>query len=94
MPIISGKDMNREGILGRFGRTEQLAGLRRVVLDDGKARSLRAVDFRTGVGLNFTVLLDRGLDISRAEFQGAPLSSNEEISDFDSGFPLPGIGEV
>lgn len=94
MPIIFGKDTNREGILARVGRIKQLAGLRPIVLDGGKAKSLPAVDFRTGEGLNFTVLIDRGLDISRAEFQGPPLSSKEEISDFEGGLHLSGIGEV
>jgi hypothetical protein len=32
-----------------------------------------AADFRTGSGLNFTVLPDRGLDIAYAEFNGQPL---------------------
>ncbi|MFP6725056.1 MAG: aldose 1-epimerase family protein [Candidatus Poribacteria bacterium] len=34
---------------------------------------MQAVDFQTGSGFNYTVLPDRGMDISYAEYQGIPL---------------------
>lgn len=52
----------------------QLADIRLVTLDDGPERGVRAAQCRTGGGLAFTVLLDRGLDIGAADFNGIPLA--------------------
>ncbi|HNS50225.1 MAG TPA: aldose 1-epimerase family protein [Anaerolineae bacterium] len=61
--------------LGRFTSTlDQLAGVRLAELSDGRARGMRVADAWTGSGLRFSVLLDRGLDIGAAEFQGVPLA--------------------
>jgi hypothetical protein len=42
-------------------------------LTDGRAAAIRAVDFRTTRGLEFTVLLDRAMDISEARYKGMSL---------------------
>ena len=52
----------------------QIAGVRTSVLDDGKGRGIRVADIYNGSGLEFTVLLDRGMDIGRASFKGVPLA--------------------
>ncbi len=51
-----------------------MCGIRPVTLADGPERGVRAADVRTGDGLNFTVLLDRGMDIGPAEYRGIPLA--------------------
>ena len=61
-------------ILERIGSMEQLAGARRFVFGEGWAKGTEAIDVRTGSGLNFTVLPDRGMDIAWAEFRGINLS--------------------
>jgi hypothetical protein len=52
----------------------QLGGMDRYVIDDGAGRGVRAVCFETGAGLNFRVLVDRGLDIDLASFNGRSLA--------------------
>jgi hypothetical protein len=52
----------------------QIAGIRLVELADGKERGVRAAEIKTGSGFNFTVLIDRGLDISTAEYNGKALA--------------------
>ncbi len=51
----------------------QIARVRESVLNDGRGRGIRIVDFKNGAGLDFTVLLDRGMDIEEASFKGIPL---------------------
>jgi len=54
----------------RAGRLSQVGGTRHYELSDGRSRGVRAIDVDTGGGLQFTVLPDRGLDISRCSFRG------------------------
>ena len=57
----------------RIGHLSQIGGLKQYVLSDGRAAGIRAVDFRTARGLEFTVLLDRAMDISEARYKGMSL---------------------
>lgn len=57
----------------RIGHASQLGGIKCYTLTDGRAEGIRAVDFRTARGLEFSVLLDRGMDISEARYQGVSL---------------------
>lgn len=41
---------------------------------DGTGRGLRVADVRSGSGLRFSVLLERGMDISPAAYKGMPLA--------------------
>ena len=60
--------------VGKFvGDISQIAGVRHYELLDGKRRGTRAVDFWTGSGLQFTVVVDRCMDISAASFNGLSL---------------------
>jgi hypothetical protein len=56
-----------------IGVISQVCGVRRAVLDDGPARGMRAFDVRTGGGLTFTVLPDRGLDIGWCHYNDIPI---------------------
>ena len=40
-----------------------------MTLGDGVERGIRLLEFRTGTGLRFTVLVDRALDIADCEYQ-------------------------
>jgi len=52
----------------------QLGGIRPVAFQDGPEAGVRALEFRTGAGLAFTVLSDRCMDVGLAEIDGVPLS--------------------
>jgi len=56
-----------------IGDMSQVAGIKSYKFLDGKSNGVRAVDFYTGTGLNFTVVLDRCLDISNASYGGRSL---------------------
>ena len=55
---------------GRVGDLRQFASVRRITLDDGAERGVRALAFSTGGGLDFWVLSDRSLDIGPLWWRG------------------------
>lgn len=73
MPKLYGKAFTKRDLLRHIGDISQVGGVKRYWLGEGKAAGTEAVDFRTGSGLNFTVLPGRGMDISFAEYRGTPL---------------------
>ena len=70
----SGDPLTRRELLRRVGRLEQVAGIEPFAFDDGPSRGVRALRFRTGSGLSFDVLPDRGMDLGFAEYGGTPLA--------------------
>jgi hypothetical protein len=62
--------MNRNEMMQYVGNQTQLGGARHYELTDGWGRNLRAIDVNSGSGLFYTVLPDRGMDISLASFKG------------------------
>src|SRR5260370_41184927 len=74
MPQLSGPRWSRAELMRRLGRLEQAAGVRLVTLGDGLGRGVRVLEFRTGSGFAFDVLVDRCFDVGRCEFGGQPLS--------------------
>ena len=65
--------MKREETLRYIGNQDQAGGSRHYTLSDGWGRNLRAIDINTGSGLQYTVLPDRGMDISLARYKGINL---------------------
>ncbi|MCJ7662215.1 MAG: aldose 1-epimerase family protein, partial [Anaerolineales bacterium] len=63
---IGGKAYTREQVLERVGQIRQLGGTRHIVLDEGRAKGVSAIDVNTGSGFQFSIIPDRGLDISAA----------------------------
>jgi hypothetical protein len=55
------------------GDLRQIASVRRIVLDDGPERGVRALAFSTGGGLDFWLLADRSLDVGPLWWRGAQL---------------------
>jgi hypothetical protein len=55
------------------GDLRQVASVRRIVLDDGPERGVRALAFSTGGGLDFWVMADRSLDIGTLSWRGVQL---------------------
>jgi hypothetical protein len=74
MVRLYGQELSREQVLARMGGLDQIAGVRRIRLEDGPEDGVSAVEVRTGGGLSYTVLPSRALDISAAECDGIPLS--------------------
>jgi hypothetical protein len=74
MPALFGKNIDREKLLESVGDISQICGIDSFTYDDGMAKGVRALEFRTGSGLRFTVLPDRGLDIYHAEYMSVPLN--------------------
>lgn len=74
MVQLFGRSWTRHELERYAGNIDQLGGVRLGLLDDGKARGMRTAHFETGSGLAFTVLMDRGMDIGSARFQGASLA--------------------
>ena len=71
---LFGKPLTKRELRRRTGRFEQVAGITPLVFDDGPSRGMRALRFRTGGGLAFDVLPDRGMDLAAAEYRGIQLA--------------------
>ena len=74
MASLFGAEHSKTDLLRRVGDMSQVAGIRMGELADGPGRGVRTADFRTGSGLAFTALLDRGLDILWADYRGTSLA--------------------
>lgn len=59
-----------------------------MVLEDGLERGIRMLEFRSGTGLRFTVLVDRALDIADCDYRGMAIGWHSP-----SGFRHPGLHE-
>ena len=65
--------MKRNELHHYIGNQAQLGGARHYVLADGRSRNLRGIDINSGSGLQYTILPDRGMDISLASYKGINL---------------------
>lgn len=74
MAKIYGREYTKRELMKRVGDISQLAGARLSTLEYGKAKGVAAVDVKTGSGLGFTILPDRGMDIAWADYKGMALS--------------------
>ena len=74
MANLFNRSWARTELLNYVGDLSQIAGIKLSEWADGSERGLRVADFRTGSGLAFTVLLDRGMDIGPAWYKGMPLA--------------------
>ncbi len=68
------KNLTRKEILRRCGNPAQLANVRKIAYMDGNAKGMGAMEVKTGSGLRFTVLEDRGLDLYEMEYKGINIS--------------------
>jgi hypothetical protein len=80
--------MSRRALAERTGALSQFAGVRLMTLGDGVERGVRQLEFRTGTGLRFTVLIDRAMDIAECEHSGRAVGWHSP-----SGFRHPGLHE-
>ncbi len=73
----------------RVGDLRQWASVRRIALDDGAERGVRALAFSTGGGLDFWALSDRSLDIGPLWWKGMPVAWQSP-----SGFRNPALHDA
>lgn len=57
-----------------YGALEGYAGARLVTLGDGPERGVRMLEIRSGGGLEFEIVVDRGFDIGRVALHGTTVS--------------------
>lgn len=57
-----------------IGNNYQLGGTRHYMLTDGVSSGCKCIDVRTGSGFDYTVVCDRGMDISLASYRGVNLA--------------------
>ena len=86
MPRLYGRNFTHDEITAHTGDLSQLAGIRMMTLSDGQEDSVRIADVRTGSGLRFQVTLDRGMDISVADYRGIPLAWRSPVGDVHPAF--------
>jgi len=86
MVELYGRTMSRRDISRHAGMLSQFAGVRLVTLGDGVERGVRMLEFRTGTGLRFTVLIDRAFDVADCEYRGAAIGWHSP-----TGFRHPGL---
>lgn len=89
MVDIYGTTHSRRDLAARSGALSQFAGVRLMTLDNGVERNVRMLEFRTGSGLRFTVLVDRAMDIAELEYNGKAIGWHSP-----TGFRNPGLHEV
>ena len=78
---IHGQSLTPAQLRRHIGHMDQVAGIQLVQLDDGRARASRAALVRTGTGFEFTVAIDRCLDIAAASHQGRALGWRSTAGD-------------
>jgi hypothetical protein len=74
MARLFNQEWKKTDLLRRVGHMEQLAGIRLLEAEDGKARGCRILDVWTGTGLRFQVNAERSLDITSCDLKGMSLS--------------------
>ena len=89
MTRLFAEDLTRLEMARRSGSLAAFGGVRLMTLSDGLERGIRMLEFRTGSGLRFTVLVDRAMDICDVEFNGRSIGWHGP-----SGVRHPGLHEV
>ena len=83
---LFGRDTTRRELAALSGNTAQFFGVRSTTGSDGVERGVRMLEFRSGAGLRFTVLLDRAMDIADCECGGRAIGWQSP-----TGFVNPGL---
>lgn len=71
---IYGKEVSRQEIQQKTGDISQLGEINYYEMIDGVSRGVRGIDVKSPCGLDFTVLPDRGMDISRFMYRSVPIA--------------------
>ncbi len=90
MVNLYGQSLSRQDLSRVCGDLSQIAGIRLLTLSGGREAGVRIADIRTGSGLRFQVTLDRGMDISLADYRGIPLAWRSRTGDAHPAYFEPG----
>jgi len=71
---LFGNTFTKKEILSRVGSIKQLAGAQKITVAEGKGRNCTIIRVRNGLGLDFTIVPDRGMDIFDAYYEGVPMA--------------------
>jgi hypothetical protein len=88
MVTLYDSTLTRRAVAERSGMLSQFAGVRLMTLGDGVERGIRMLEFRTGSGLRFSVLVDRAMDIADCEHNGRSIGWHSP-----AGFRNPALHE-
>ena len=88
MVQLYGRKYTRREIAAHAGTHTAFFGVRTYTLNDGLERGIRTLEFRTGTGFRFTVLVDRAMDVGDCEMSGMAIGWQSP-----SGFRAPGISD-
>ena len=88
MAKLFGQTLDAKALAERAGSLTQFGGVRLVTLADGAERGIRALEFRSGTGLQFTVLVDRAMDIADLSHNGRAIGWHSP-----TGFRSPALHE-
>ena len=88
MARLYDSDHSAASLAQRTGNMAAFGGVRLSVLDNGAGRGLRMLDFHTGSGLHFSVLVDRAMDISEVSHKGRAIGWHSP-----TGFRHPALGD-
>jgi hypothetical protein len=88
MAVLYGRTTSKLDIDRRTGSLLQFGGIQPGTFSDGLERGIRFLEFRTGTGLQFKVLVDRAMDVGPFEFRGAAIGWHSP-----TGFRNPGLHE-
>lgn len=93
MATLYGAEQRRRELEKKTGHLSQVAGIRMLQLQEGPETGVRIADVRSGSGLRFQVSLDRGMDLSVAEYKGMALAWRSPQGDVHpSHFDPKGMG--
>jgi len=67
---LYGQELTRREVAALSGDLSQFAGVRQMTLSDGAEAGQRVLEFRTGTGLRFTLMVDRCFDIGSCDYNG------------------------
>ncbi len=86
---LYGQDLTRREVAALSGDLSQFAGVRLMTLADGAEAGQRVLEFRTGTGLRFTLMVDRCLDIGSCDYNGMAIGWNSA-----AGFRSPALHDA
>lgn len=89
MAHLFNRTFTKHEILAHVGDISQICEAKPVILADGNQAGVSAVFFKTGSGLNFSVLPGRGLDIGMVDFKGMALSWRSSTGEVHPAFFEP-----
>jgi Domain of unknown function (DUF4432) len=88
MVMLYGRNYTRRDLAAHAGMLSQFGGVRLMTLENGVERGVRMLEFRTGSGLRFNVMADRGFDLGECEHNGRAVGWVSP-----TGFRHPGLHE-